>query len=355
MAVAHIEKYKVHSVGHMLAHYRRDPSSLGRENIDSNRLSKNRTILPGSAVAEPNWGTVKSRIEAVDAAAKKAGKRRTRSDAVVMADLVVTLPEDVRQGDEDVFWETVYYWLAEKVGAENMLGGFVHRDEVRADGTPARDHMHAAFTPILNGRFNYKEMCPRGFYQTMHRGLGDALEARLGYRPAIELDEAGRARRIYTERSGDVDRVRAAIVEPAEREADELRAEADELEARLECLRATERAIAGDVGDLEAIAGLVSDQGREGRGQKGPRLDEIAGRCLKARREAGERWSRVRDLWQAFAKGVDALWEKVLGKPQQHRSLAEQARAAYGAVEKDEEARRDFCPVAGVRSTERDI
>ena len=52
------------------------------------------------------------------------------------------------------------------------MGGFVHRDEVRKDGSPVRDHMHVPFTPILDGRFNYKKMCPRSFYQTMHGSWG---------------------------------------------------------------------------------------------------------------------------------------------------------------------------------------
>ena len=33
--------------------------------------------------------------------------------------------------------------------------------------------MHVPFTPILDGRFNYKQMCPRSFYQSMHKELGD--------------------------------------------------------------------------------------------------------------------------------------------------------------------------------------
>ena len=41
---------------------------------------------------EPNWGTVERRIERVNEAQKAAGKRATRKDAVVMADVVVTLP-----------------------------------------------------------------------------------------------------------------------------------------------------------------------------------------------------------------------------------------------------------------------
>lgn len=36
--MAHIAKYKATSVGHMLAHYRRDASSLERDNIDPSRV-----------------------------------------------------------------------------------------------------------------------------------------------------------------------------------------------------------------------------------------------------------------------------------------------------------------------------
>ena len=42
--MAHIAKYKAASCGHMLAHYRRDASSLGRENIDPTRTKDNYTL-----------------------------------------------------------------------------------------------------------------------------------------------------------------------------------------------------------------------------------------------------------------------------------------------------------------------
>ena len=149
--------------------------------------------------------TVESRIERVNEAQKAAGKRATRKDAVVMADVVVTLPDNVRKGDEDRFFRLTYWYLSKKFGIENMMGGYVHKDEVLKDGTPARDHMHVPFTPILDGRFNYKQMCPRSFYQSMHKELGDYLEGRMGYRPAIELDEETRAQRVYTDKSVDID------------------------------------------------------------------------------------------------------------------------------------------------------
>lgn len=332
--MAHIAKYKAASCGHMLAHYRRDASSLGRENIDPTRTKDNYTLglddRDGKVRAlngiEPNWATVEGRIEGVNEAAKAAGKRAVRKDAVVMADVVVTLPENVRKGDEGKFFGYTYWFLIQKLGKENMMGGFVHRDEVRKDGSPVRDHMHVPFTPILDGRFNYKKMCPRSFYQTMHGELGDYLEKRLGYRPEVELGEETRAQRVYTDKSVYIDRVRGAVdravVRPAEDEAarivaaaeeeaaallkeaetrrDELvaqvadgerrlldvRMQVDEETDRLECLRQGARAIERDVAELEPIAADVRRFEGAGRAERGAILDSIAARCAGAARAA---------------------------------------------------------------------
>ena len=236
--MAHIAKYKAASCGHMLAHYRRDASSLGRENIDPTRTKGNYTLglddRDGKVRAmngiEPNWATVEGRIEGVNKAAKAAGKRAVRKDAVVMADVVVTLPENVRKGDEFKFFGFTYWFLLQKLGKENMMGGFVHRDEVRKDGSPVRDHMHVPFTPIVDGRFNYKKMCPRAFYQFLHKELGDYLEKQMGYRPEVELGDETRALRVYTDKSADIDKVRGAVdravVQPAEEEAARIVADA---------------------------------------------------------------------------------------------------------------------------------
>lgn len=337
--MAHIAKYKAPSVGHMLAHYRRDRSSLERDNIDPERIKNDLVVghytnKDGKLVVgrvepregEPNWGTVESRIERVNEAQKAAGKRATRKDAVVMADVVVTLPDNVCKGDEDRFFRLTYWYLSKKFGIENMMGGYVHKDEVLKDGTPARDHMHVPFTPILDGRFNYKQMCPRSFYQSMHKELGDYLEGRMGYRPAIELDEETRAQRVYTDKSVDIDKVRCAVdkavVEPAKDEAarivadaqaradalvrdaetrrDELvaqvadgerrlsdvRMQVDEETDRLECLRQRADGVARDVAELEPIAANVRRFEGAGRAERGAILDSIAARCAGAARAA---------------------------------------------------------------------
>ena len=384
--MAHIAKYKATSVGHMLAHYRRDASSMERDNIDSKRVkndmvvahytNKDGQLVVGRVVpreGEPNWGTVERRIERVNEAQKAAGKRATRKDAVVMADVVVTLPENVRKGDEDRFFRLTYWYLSKKFGIDNMMGGHVHKDEVLKDGTPARDHMHVPFTPILDGRFNYKKMCPRSFYQSMHKELGDYLERSLGYRPEVELGEETRAQRVYTDKSVDIDKVRGAVdravVRPAEDEAARIVAAAKEEAAallkeaetrkaelvteiagkegdlaeldsqledvrmdiageedRLECLRQRADGIARDVEELRPIVADVRRFEDAGRAERGTILDSIAARCARATRaaraaieELGDRiWALMRPKVQRTERCLDDVM----------REATEVARAA---------------------------
>lgn len=349
--MAHIAKYKATSVGHMLAHYRRDASSLERDNIDPKRTKDNMVVahytnkdgqlVVGRVVpreGEPNWGTVERRIERVNEAQKAAGKRATRKDAVVMADVVVTLPDNVRKGDEDRFFRLTYWYLSNKFGIDNMMGGHVHKDEMLKDGTPARDHMHVPFTPILDGRFNYKKMCPRSFYQSMHKELGDYLEKRLGYRPEVELAEETRAQRVYTDKSVDIDKVRGAVdravVRPAEDEAARIVAAAKEEAAallneaetrkaelvteiaeregeledvmvdiedatdRLECLRQRADGVARDVEELRPIAAEIGRWEAADRAGKRAILDSIAARCAGAARAIGRAVEELGDrIW----------------------------------------------------------
>lgn len=378
--MAHIAKYKATSVGHMLAHYRRDTSSLERDNIDPKRVkndmvvahytNKDGQLVVGRVVpreGEPNWGTVQRRIERVNEAQRAAGKRATRKDAVVMADVVVTLPDNVRKGDEDRFFRLTYWYLSNKFGIDNMMGGYVHKDEVLKDGTPARDHMHVPFTPILDGRFNYKKMCPRMFYQNMHRELGDYLEKRLGYRPEVELAEETRAQRVYTDKSVDIDKVRGAVdravVRPAEDEAARIVAAAKEEAAallneaelrkaelvteiaeregeledvmvdiegatdRLECLRQRANGVARDVEELRPVAAEVRRWEDAGKAERGSILDSIAARCAGAARAIGRAVEELGDrIWALMRPRKVQRTERSLDDVM--REATEVARAA---------------------------
>lgn len=400
--MAHIAKYKATSVGHMLAHYRRDASSMERDNIDPKRVkndmvvghytNKDGRLVVGRVVpreGEPNWGTVERRIERVNEAQKAAGKRATRKDAVVMADVVVTLPDNVRKGDEDRFFRLTYWYLSNKFGIDNMMGGFVHKDEVLKDGTPARDHMHVPFTPILDGRFNYKKMCPRMFYQNMHRELGDYLEKRLGYRPEVELDEETRAQRVYTDKSVDIDKVRdavdKAVVEPAQQEAERIVAAAKEEAAalleeaqtrkaelvaqiadregdlaelnnqledvrmdiadeedRLECLRQRAGGVVRDVEELRPIAAEVRGWEAAGKAERGTILDSIAARCAGAARAARA----------AIEELGDRIWALMRPRKAQRggRSLDDVMREATEAARASEALSRNHVAPTNSRS-----
>lgn len=330
--MAHIAKYKASAVGKLCAHYNRwqgiDNPNVSRENIDKSRTHLNYTLgvyekdgkrFIGKVRGSASWATVKGRIDAVNARAKAEGKRATRKDAVVMADMVVTLPPNVPPEDAYKFFWNSYQYIADRVGRGNLMGGYVHMDET----TP---HMHVPFTPILDGRFNYKKMCDRKFYQTFHKGLGDRLEQKMGYRPEVELSEETRAQRVYTSRTKDIDKVRGAVdrsvVQPAEEEAarivadaqaradalvrdaetrrDELvaqvadgerrlsdvRMQVDEETDRLECLRQRVDGVARDVAELEPIAADVRRFEGAGRAERGAILDSIAARCAGAARAA---------------------------------------------------------------------
>lgn len=354
--MAHIAKYKAPSVGHMLAHYRRDESSLERDNIDQSLTKRNVTfghvtndqggvVVRSGVDLKPNWDTVNARIQTVNARAAATGKRATRKDAVVMADLVVTLPKNVPPCDSDKFFAYTYMWLGKKLGRDNLMGGFVHRDEwrtrkvkdektgevrVERTGEHVRDHMHAPFTPILDGRFNYKQMVPRSFYKTMHKELGDFLEQKLGYRPEVELEAKTVADKVASKLDhGELDAMQSEIIDPAKVEAerivaaaraqaativrdaemrkaelvtqiadkegdlaeldnqlDDVRMDIEDEQDRLECLRQRADGVARDVAELRPIAADVRGWEAAGKAERGAILDRIAARCAGAARAA---------------------------------------------------------------------
>ena len=301
----------------------------------------------------------------------------------------MTLPDNVRKGDEDRFFRLTYWYLSKKFGIENMMGGYVHKDEVLKDGTPARDHMHVPFTPILDGRFNYKKMCPRSFYQSMHKELGDYLEGRMGYRPAIELDEETRAQRVYTDKSMDIDKVRGAVdravVQPAEDEAarivaaarEEAAALLNEAEARkaelvtqiadkegdlaeldsqledvkldiedeqdrLECLRQRADGVARDVGELRSIAAEVRGWEAAGKAERGAILDNIVVKCdgLASRIRAGVAGIRIKveELRSRISRPLEYLMRREQPRQQSLNDMLRDAQRAADAWNRDHAA-----------------
>lgn len=393
--MAHIAKYKASAVGKLCAHYNRwqgiDNPNVSRENIDKSRTHLNYTLgvyekdgkrFIGKIRGSASWATVKGRIDAVNARAKAEGKRATRKDAVVMADMVVTLPPNVPPEDAYKFFWNSYQYIADRVGRGNLMGGYVHMDET----TP---HMHVPFTPILDGRFNYKKMCDRKFYQTFHKGLGDRLEQKMGYRPEVELSEETRAQRVYTSRTKDIDKVRGAVdravVQPAEDEAarivaaareeaaallndaearkaelvteiadkegdlaeldsqlEDVKLDIEDEQDRLECLRQRADGVARDVGELRPIAAEVRGWEAAGKAERGAILDRIAAQCdgLASRIRAGVAGIRlkVEELRSRISRPLEYLMRREQPRQQSLNDVLRDAQRAADAWNRDHAA-----------------
>lgn len=393
--MAHIAKYKASAVGKLCAHYNRwqgiDNPNVSRENIDKSRTHLNYTLgvyekdgkrFIGKVRGSASWATVKGRIDAVNARAKAEGKRATRKDAVVMADMVVTLPPNVPPEDAYKFFWNSYQYIADRVGRGNLMGGYVHMDET----TP---HMHVPFTPILDGRFNYKKMCDRKFYQTFHKGLGDRLEQKMGYRPEVELSEETRAQRVYTSRTKDIDKVRGAVdravVQPAEDEAarivaaareeaaallndaearkaelvteiadkegdlaeldsqlEDVKLDIEDEQDRLECLRQRADGVARDVEELRPIAAEVRGWEAAGKAERGAILDRIAAQCdgLASRIRAGVAGIRlkVEELRSRISRPLEYLMRREQPRQQSLNDVLRDAQRAADAWNRDHAA-----------------
>lgn len=393
--MAHIAKYKATAVGKLCAHYNRwdgiDNPNVSRENIDKSRTHLNYTLgvyekdgkrFIGKVRGTASWATVKARIDAVNEEAKEHGKRATRKDAVVMADMVVTLPPNVPPEDAYKFFWNSYQYIADRVGRDNLMGGYVHMDET----TP---HMHVPFTPILDGRFNYKKMCDRKFYQTFHKGLGDRLERKMGYRPEVELSEETRAQRVYTSRTKDIDKVRGAVdravVQPAEDEAARIVAAAKEEAAallkeaetrkaelvteiadkegdlaeldsqledvkldiedeqdRLECLRQRADGVVRDIGELRPIAAEVRGWEAAGKAERGAILDNIVVKCdgLASRIRAGVAGIRIKveELRSRISRPLEYLMRREQPRQQSLNDVLRDTQRAADAWNRDHAA-----------------
>lgn len=393
--MAHIAKYKASAVGKLCSHYNRwqgiDNPNVSRENIDKSRTHLNYTLgvyekdgkrFIGKVRGSASWATVKGRIDAVNARAKAEGKRATRKDAVVMADMVVTLPPNVPPEDAYKFFWNSYQYIADRVGRGNLMGGYVHMDET----TP---HMHVPFTPILDGRFNYKKMCDRKFYQTFHKGLGDRLEQKMGYRPEVELSEETRAQRVYTSRTKDIDKVRGAVdravVQPAEDEAarivaaareeaaallndaelrkaelvteiadkegdlaeldsqlEDVKLDIEDEQDRLECLRQRADGVARDIGELQPIATEVRGWEAAGKAERGAILDNIVVKCdgLASRIRAGVAGMRIKveELRSRISRPLEYLMRREQPRQQSLNDVLRDAQRAADAWNRDHAA-----------------
>lgn len=342
----HVEKYKGAGVAPVSNHNARVYESRGyrRENIDSSLSGENYRLGPDRGPAK-EW--VNARVAALGL------KRRPRSDAVLMCEWVVTLPESERGGERE-FFEAAYSAMAARYGADNVVSCWVHRDE-----PGARPHMHFDWVPVTrDGRLSAKEVLSRKELLAVHRDLGRELSQALGHEVHLLLPSEERGRRElsrlndrqYRDAMAERERAsaeaasaseRAAAAESAQRVAEDAQRAAED---RLECLQRgvedAESLAQASLGEVRRVAGEGGWAGGRERAAR-ERNQELRGRLASLegeRRELGER--------------VAALEGEAQGAGERLEALEGERRELGGRVRK---LRRERCELVGrVRELERD-
>lgn len=220
--MAHLTKFKAAAVGNMLHHYERDrPATLERSNIDESRTRLNYAVGTG----EPR--------EFIERAIEEhnANGRSLRGDAVVMADWVITAPQDLREEDRELFFETAHEFCAERYGERAVPQGYVHMDET----TP---HMHQPIVPLTDeGRMQASKMLNRQDLKTFHRDLGERVDERLGYHVSVEVSPQQKAERRMNHNSLDAYKQTERQIASLNQSRDALRYEVAGLERDRDGLR----------------------------------------------------------------------------------------------------------------------
>ena len=99
------------------------------------------------------------------------GSKRLRSDAVIGVEAITTMSHEMAEHVNVEEWcEANNDWMKKYFGEENVVHGVLHMDE----GTP---HIHYFITPILDGKFNAKELLGNKVkYTAMQTDYANAME-----------------------------------------------------------------------------------------------------------------------------------------------------------------------------------
>jgi len=199
--MAEFSKYKAFAIGRLFQHNNRtadDGVTHSNKEIDNERTYLNYHLKKG------NPDDVTNRLQEVF--------HIKRKDLIALAEMIVTLPRDVKYGDERAFFNSVYDFYCNDLGEQNIMNAVVHNDETRP-------HIHIDFVPVIKQKVDrndlnnvsnhggtFKKMlrdwcnehegdeveivcCQkkinRAYLQTMHPRLSTWVERELGYETEI--------------------------------------------------------------------------------------------------------------------------------------------------------------------------
>ena len=150
-AVCRMQKVKSAGLKGMQFHNQRERESRTNEDIDRERTHENYDLQNDKNI---NYNErVKDIIDS-----QKTGTRKTRKDAVLVNELLVTSDRDFFEqldpGEQKRFFEESYKLFSERYGKQNIAYATVHNDEQ----TP---HMHLGVVPMRDGKLQGKNVFNR--------------------------------------------------------------------------------------------------------------------------------------------------------------------------------------------------
>src|SRR5699024_4320239 len=150
-AVVHMQKIKSPAMKGIQFHHQRERESKTNPDIDNERTHENYDFVNDKNIDFNE--RVKEIIES-----QKTGTRKTRKDAVLVNELLITSDEGffkkMSNNERDRFFEESHKLFSERYGKQNIAYARVHLDEK----TP---HMHLGVVPMRDGRLQGKNVFNR--------------------------------------------------------------------------------------------------------------------------------------------------------------------------------------------------
>lgn len=152
--MAHITKFKLHSMGQIFAHINRSDDQVrkyGNADIDTSRSYLNQDIIHGDMT------DLNARMSEVS--------HQNRKDLVACCGVVITLPAELHSSDlasQNRFFNYCTNFIKEKFGEKNVVYATIHHDET----TP---HVHIGFVPVSKIERKYRSKARKGETYTQER------------------------------------------------------------------------------------------------------------------------------------------------------------------------------------------
>ena len=171
--MAHFIKLSAVDARKLARHCRRENTTASRSRIDKNRTQYNQVGDKRYGGDPDAWLAKNKDVHCMQ-----------RADIKKAISFVVTLPSDVRHGDEALFFKTCIQVVKKDTafagGRDSVIGAYLHVDETRI-------HLHMLFVPVVADRRGGYKVCAKEwltkpYLKSFHDRLSNEVAKELGYR-----------------------------------------------------------------------------------------------------------------------------------------------------------------------------